>query len=99
MTIEIKRHPSGVLLPVHAQPGSRKNEIKGERNGSLKVSVTQIPEKGKANKVIAEFIAKTLGLRRSQIELVSGETSPAKIFLIKDLSAEDLLKLIQPYLD
>ena len=97
MSIEIKDHPLGALLQVHGQPGSRKNEIKGERDGALKVSVTQVPEKGKANKAITELIAKVLKLRKSQLELLSGETSSEKIFLIRDISVKDLSELVRPY--
>jgi len=73
--IAFENHPDGVVLPVRAQPGSRKNELRGEHEGMLKVCVTPAPEKGKANKAIAEFLAKTLGLKKSQIELISGETT------------------------
>ncbi|MCC6125061.1 MAG: DUF167 domain-containing protein [Pirellulales bacterium] len=88
--IALESHPDGVVLPVRAQPGSRKNELRGEHEGMLKVCVTQAPEKGKANKAIAEFLAKTLGLKKSQIELLSGETSPRKKFLVRGIEAHDL---------
>jgi uncharacterized protein len=78
------------LLPVRAQPGARKNEIAGWHNGRLKVRVTQIPEKGKANQALSKVLAKTLGISRSQISLVSGETSREKVFLIRQVTAEDL---------
>ena len=60
--IELTEHPEGVVLPVRAQAGASKNGIRGEQNGMLKVSVTQVAEKGKANKALAETIAKGLGL-------------------------------------
>jgi uncharacterized protein YggU (UPF0235/DUF167 family) len=44
--IALETHPEGVILPVRAQPGSRKNELKGEQAGALKVAVTQVAEKG-----------------------------------------------------
>ena len=47
--IELTEHSEGVVLPVRAQAGASKNGIRGEQNGMLKVSVTQIAEKGKAN--------------------------------------------------
>ena len=56
----------------------------------LKVCVTQSPEKGKANKAVIELMAKSLGLRKSQIELLSGETSHQKRFLIRDITPEEL---------
>ena len=57
----------------------------------LKVAVTQAPEKGKANGAIARVIAEALELRPSQIELLSGATSPQKQFLIREVQT-DMLK-------
>lgn len=88
--ITMEQTANGVILPVHAQPGARKNAIVGEHAGRLKVAVTQAPEKGKANQAIVEVLAASLGLKRSQIALVSGETSPRKKFLIRDITLTDL---------
>jgi uncharacterized protein (TIGR00251 family) len=92
--IALEPHPAGVLLPVRAQPGSRKNEIKGEQAGALKVAVTQVAERGKANKAIVEMLCDELSLRKSQVELVSGETSSHKKFLVRDVSLEELASRI-----
>jgi uncharacterized protein len=88
--LSFESHPDGVILPVRAQPGSRKNELRGEHEGMLKVCVTQVPEKGKANKAVAEFLAKSLGLKKSQVELLSGETSHHKKFLIRGITLQEL---------
>ena len=88
--IALEPHAAGVLLPVRAQPGSRASGLKGEQNGALKVAVTQVAEKGKANKAIVELLCQTLQLRKSQVELLSGETSAHKRFLIRDITAETL---------
>lgn len=88
--IELKPHELGVLLPVKAQPGASNNAVRGEQNGMLKVSVTQVAEKGKANKAIVAVLAKELKLRKSQIELVSGSTASEKTFLIQDCSPAEL---------
>ena len=89
-TPDITTHPEGSSLPVRAQPGAKRNEVAGVRDGMLLVRVTQAPEKGKANKAIALVIAKSLGLRRSQVELLSGETSRQKRFLIREMTPEEL---------
>ena len=60
----------------------------------LKVCVTQSPEKGKANKAVIELLAKSLKLRKSQIELLSGETSHQKRFLIRGITPEELAQKI-----
>jgi len=61
----------------------------------LKVVVTQAPERGKANKAAVELLAKSLGLRKSQIELLSGETSRQKRFLIRGIGPQELAERIE----
>ncbi|MDR2440265.1 MAG: DUF167 domain-containing protein [Planctomycetaceae bacterium] len=83
-------HPEGVVLAVRAQPGSKRDEIRGVQDGSLKVTVTQAPEKGKANKAIRKQLAKSLELKISQIELLSGETTTQKKFLLRNIDLETI---------
>jgi uncharacterized protein len=90
----LEPHPKGTILPVRAQPGARRNEIRGVQDGMLKVCVTQSPDKGKANKALVELLCKSLGLRKSQIELVAGETSHHKRFLVRGITSEDLTKRV-----
>jgi uncharacterized protein len=91
----LEPHADGTILPVRAHPGGRRNEIRGEQDGMLKVSVTQAPEKGKANKAVIELLAKKLGLKKSQIELLSGETSHQKRFLVRGVKPDELGKQIE----
>jgi len=93
--MDLRPHPQGTILPVRAQAGARKNEIRGVQDGMLKVSVTQAPERGKANKAIAALLAKTLGLKKSQIELLAGPSSPKKQFLVRQATPEQLLATIE----
>ncbi len=92
--IAIQSHPEGTILPVRAGPGARRNEIRGEQNGSLKVSVTQVAEKGKANKAILAVLANGLDLKKSQLELIAGETSREKRFLVREISPDELAERI-----
>lgn len=96
--IELRAHPEGTVLPVRAQPGARKNEIRGTQDGMLKVSVTQSPEKGKANKALIALLSKELSLRKSQLELIAGETSQQKQILVRTVTPEELADLIRPVL-
>lgn len=81
-------------MPVKAQPGARANALRGEQNGALKVAVTQVAEKGKANKAIVEVLAKSLRLKRSQLELLSGDTSSEKRFLVRGATVDELAAAI-----
>ncbi len=86
----LDEHPAGVVLSVKAHAGARRNAVGGIQADCLQVSVTQAPEKGKANKAIVALLAEALGLRKSQIELLAGETSPQKRFLIRDVRRQEL---------
>jgi uncharacterized protein len=92
--LALEPHPEGTILSVHAQPGARRNELRGPQGGALKVCVTQSPEKGKANKALIELLCKSLGLKKSQIELLSGETSHQKRFLIRNVAADELARRV-----
>lgn len=93
--LALESHDEGVILPVKAQPGSRQNELKGEHDGALKVAVTQVAEKGKANKALIDTLREALALRKSQIELWSGDTTSVKKFLVREITVEELLSRIQ----
>jgi uncharacterized protein (TIGR00251 family) len=93
--IQLEPHPEGVVLPVRAQPGASKSSVRGEQEGQLKVGVTQVAEKGKANKALVQLLSKVLDVRRSQIELISGETAANKRFLIRGVTVEVLVSRIE----
>ena len=95
--IALEKHPQGTILPVRAHAGARRNGIQGERAGSLQVSVTQAPEKGKANQAIIAILAEALSLRNSQIELLAGETSPHKRFLVRGILSAELRARIETF--
>ncbi|MBN1396370.1 MAG: DUF167 domain-containing protein [Pirellulales bacterium] len=92
--LNLETHPDGVILALSVHPGARRNEIRGAQNGWLKVGVTQAPEKGKANKAVIELLSKSLNLRKSQIMLLSGETSRQKRFLIRDITIDEVTQQI-----
>ncbi len=88
--ITVTDHAEGCILPVRAQPGAQKAGALGERNGALKVSVKAPPTDGRANLALVEALAEALGLKRSQVELIGGQTSRDKRFLIRGVKKEEL---------
>ena len=88
--IDLQSHPDGIVLPVRAGPAARRDGIRGEQGGALKVSVVQVAEKGKANQALARVIAKGLALRKSQVTLLSGTTHAGKRFLVSGISRAEL---------
>lgn len=92
--IAVAPHGEGATLAVRAQPGARKNAVLGEHAGALKVAVTAPPEDGRANAAIVEVLKDWLGVKRSQVELLSGSTNRNKVFLVRGLTAGQLTELI-----
>lgn len=97
MTVKLERHVEGVVLPVRAHPGARRNELKMGVDGTLRVSVTQAPEKGKANKAIVELLSRELGIKKSQMELIAGESSTQKRFLLRGVSVEEIMRRLAEF--
>ncbi|MGB4058546.1 MAG: DUF167 domain-containing protein [Alphaproteobacteria bacterium] len=52
----------------------------------LKASVTAAPDKGKANKALIELLAEYLGVAKSTITIVRGETDRLKTLEIEGLN-------------
>lgn len=88
--------PTGVVIPIRATASARRNEIGGEHDGMLKVSVTQAPEKGKANKAIIALLAKRLNCAKSDCKVVLGETSSRKKILVRGLTLDTVRQALSP---
>ncbi|PQO30340.1 DUF167 domain-containing protein [Bremerella cremea] len=94
MNVNVQPHELGCVLEIKAQPGARKAELRGLQAGALKVCVTEVAEKGKANKAIITLLRKMFKLRGSQLEILSGETSSQKKLLIRNVSPDSLVQLL-----
>lgn len=55
----------------------------------LRVNVVSVPEKGKANKELIAFLAKKLGIAKSSLQIVSGNTNHWKKI---EITADDDLE-------
>lgn len=71
-------------LTVRVTPNASRDTVEGvglDANGRpyLKVRVCAVPEDGKANKAVEKLLAKTLGLPKSAVKLVTGHTARLKI--------------------
>ncbi|MCZ7857512.1 DUF167 domain-containing protein [Agrobacterium salinitolerans] len=94
-----QKHGDHVRLTVRLTPNGRRDAIDGvekdaEGNTHLKARVSAVPEGGKANKALIVFLAKKLGLPKSSISFVSGETARKKILRI-DTDPEDFEELFK----
>ena len=61
----VEKHKKGIVIRVRVSPNSSSCSVNGIMTAAdgakmLKISVNAVPEKGKANKELIEFIAKRL---------------------------------------
>ena len=71
-----------LLLSLRVQPRSRKDEFVAPHGDHYKVRITAPPVEGKANDHLLRFLAKSFGVKRSQVSMQTGQTSRNKLFRI-----------------
>jgi hypothetical protein len=83
---------AGVTLAVRAQPGAKKTAIAGVYGegpaAQLKIAVQAPPLEGRANAALVAFLAETFGLPKNAVELLAGESSRSKVFLLRGIGRE-----------
>jgi len=67
-----------LILRIHVQPRSSRNQICGIQGEELKIRLTSPPVDGAANKLCREFVADIFEVPKSSVEIISGETSRHK---------------------
>lgn len=91
----LKKTADGVTLTVYVQPRSSKNAVVGIHADALKVKLKAPPVDGAANKMCMEFVAKTVGLPKSAVEILSGHNSRTKRFLCRTASPAETDRIAQ----
>lgn len=85
---QIANSPSGAVISFRAQPKSSKTGFTLDDAGNLKLRIRSAPVEGKANKEIVETLSKIFGIAKSRVEMVSGDTSKQKRFLLTGIEAD-----------
>jgi len=75
-----------MTIRVKIIPKSSRNEIVGELpDGTLRIKIAAVPEKGKANTALCAFLADHFKVPKSAVEIVSGHTATLKTIRIGGL--------------
>ena len=98
MTLPYRAFADHLRLAVRLTPNGGRDAIDGvelntEGEAHLRARVSCVPEKGKANKALVALLAKALGVPKSSVSVVSGDTARQKILRI-DGDPEDLARRI-----
>jgi uncharacterized protein (TIGR00251 family) len=86
-------------MAVRLTPRARRDEIAGlvdagEGRTALAVRLAAPPVDGAANSALVAFLARTLGIPRTSIAIVSGERSRLKMLAIEGVDAAMLARLL-----
>lgn len=92
----------GVTLAVRAQPGAKKTTIVGIYGegaaAQLKIAVQAPPIEGRANSALITFLSKFFDVSKSSVELIGGELSRNKVFLVRGVTLEKAQQLLNSVL-
>jgi uncharacterized protein (TIGR00251 family) len=66
------------VITLHVQPGAKKTEVAGLHGEALKIRLAAPPVDGKANDCLVAFLAKRLGVPKSRVALIAGDSSRSK---------------------
>jgi uncharacterized protein (TIGR00251 family) len=85
----------GAALAVRVTTRASKNQIVGAMSdGTIKIRITAAPVEGQANNELVKFLSDVLGVAKSRIDIVAGETGRDKLISVLDMDAKTLHKKI-----
>lgn len=75
--------PQKIQIKIKVIPRAKKQELITLPDGSLRIKLRSVPEKGKANKELIELIAGHYGVSKSSVTIIKGEFAREKIVSIE----------------
>ena len=87
-----------IQFAVRVSPRASRQAVEGivrDADGAklLKVAVNAAPDDGKANQAVLALLAKTIGIAKSRLSLVSGVTARKKVVRLEAVDAALLTRL------
>lgn len=76
-------------LCVRVSPGAPRSELVGRLGDAWKLRVSAPPERGRANDEVVALLAAELGLARSEIRVVAGQTNRDKVVELDHLTLDE----------
>jgi uncharacterized protein YggU (UPF0235/DUF167 family) len=69
-----------MTVRVKVIPRSSRTELAGElADGTLKIKLAAVPEKGKANEELCVFLAAHYRVKKTEVTVISGHTAALKL--------------------
>ena len=89
-----------VTLEIRVTPRAKRNSVELTSPGQLCVRVTVPPEDGKANAAVLKLLAKALGIPKSRMSIIRGQTNRDKVIALDGVTSSELevtlARLVKP---
>ncbi len=73
-------------------PGAARSEVTGVVDGVLQVKIAALPQKSKANRELISFLAGALGVKKSAVSIIKGESGRHKLVSVEGLTPQEIIK-------
>lgn len=97
--ISVRQTAEGAQFAVRVTPRASKTAVTGVigegAEAAMKIALHAPPVEGKANAALVEFLAEMLGVRRSAVEVASGEHARNKVILVRGAKAATVAQAIE----
>lgn len=94
--VKLEVGPDGARVRVRVQPRASRTELAGEYGDAVRIRLAAPPVDGAANEELIRFIAKRVGVSRSAVSIVSGESSRDKLVRIDGATPESVRRALLP---
>ncbi len=88
--LRVREQDGAVVFEVRVAPRASRSRVIGVQDGALKVALTAPPVDGAANQALRKLLAKTLGVSKSDVEIVRGDRARIKLLRIDGIRAADV---------
>jgi uncharacterized protein (TIGR00251 family) len=92
--IQFTEKDGNLTFNVRVVPRTSNSEIVGEHDGALKIRLASPPVDGAANAELIKILSKKLDVPKSEVEIISGQTSKQKQVRINGINSTKLLNLV-----
>lgn len=79
MRVDLRVRGDAVRFRVRVVPRASRTRAAGVHDGALRVRLAAPPVDGKANATLVRFVSRALGVPRSGVRIVGGETGRSKV--------------------
>ena len=91
--MNLREHDGAITFDVLVQPRASRPKVGPLHDGRLKLAVTSPPVDGEANAAVIELLAKALGISRSAVDIVAGESSRRKTVRVRGVARATIEEL------